>query len=116
MKLAINGFVVTIQNTIFGKNDKGLQGEIYYILAQNSEATYSHVYCQFPEGEPIIYAECLTSLIVTIAQCYREGGYYIFVNEETGKQTIEKDLDKIEFIFEKFNLDRIDNWRKIWKN
>jgi hypothetical protein len=95
---------------------KGSQGEIYYILAQDSEETYSHVYRQFPEEEPIIYAECLTSLIVTIAQSYREGGYYLSVNEETGKRKIEKDLDKIEFIFEKFNPDQIDNWRKIWKS
>jgi hypothetical protein len=73
----------------------------------------SPVYCQFPDEEPVIYAECVTSLIVTIAQCYQEGAYYIAIDEETGERSIEQDLDKIEPIFEKFNPDQIDNWRKI---
>jgi hypothetical protein len=94
---------------------KGTRDEIYYVLADDPEPTYSHVYCQFPDAEPVIYAECVTSLIVTIAQCYQEGAYYIAINEETGERSIEQDLDKIEPIFEKFNPDQIDNWRKIWK-
>jgi hypothetical protein len=94
---------------------RGNRDEIYYVLADDPEPTYSHVYCQFPNEEPVIYAECVTSLIVTIAQCYQEGAYYIAIDEETGERTIEQDLDKIEPIFEKFNPDRIDTWRKIWK-
>jgi hypothetical protein len=94
---------------------KGNRDEIYYVLADDPEPTYSHVYCIFPDKEPVIYAECITSLIVTIAQCYQEGAYYIAIDEETGDRTIEQDLDKIEPIFEKFNPDQIDNWRKIWK-
>ncbi len=95
---------------------KGTRDEIYYVLAADPEPTYSHVYCQFPGEEPVIYAECVTSLIVTIAQCYQEGAYYIAIDEETGDRSIEQDLDKIEPIFEKFNPDQIDNWRKIWKS
>jgi hypothetical protein len=76
----------------------------------------SHVYCQFPNEETVIYAECVTSLIVTLAQCYQEGAYYIATNEETGERSIEQNLDAIEPIFEKFNPDQIDNWRKIWKS
>jgi hypothetical protein len=95
---------------------KGNRDEIYYVLADDPEPTYSHVYCQFPDEEPIVYAECVTSLIVTISQCYQEGAYYIAINEETGGRSIEQDLDKIEPIFEKFNPDQIDNWRKIWKS
>jgi hypothetical protein len=95
---------------------KGNRDEIYYVLADDPEPTYSHVYCIFPGEEPIVYAECVTSLIVTIAQCYQEGAYYIAINEETGERTIEQDLDKIEPIFEKFNPDQIDTWRKIWKS
>jgi hypothetical protein len=53
---------------------------------------------------------------VTIAQCYQEGAYYIAIDEETGDRSIQQDLDKIEPIFEKFNPDQIDNWRKIWKS
>jgi hypothetical protein len=95
---------------------KGTRDEIYYVLADDPEPTYCHVYCQFPDAEPVIYAECVTSLIVTIAQCYQEGAYYIAIDEETGDRSIEQDLDKIEPIFEKFNPDQIDNWRKIWKS
>lgn len=94
---------------------KGTRNEIYYILANDSEQTYSHVYCIFPSGESMIYAECITSLIVTIAQCYRERAYYISINEESGTRNIRQDLDKIEPIFEKFNPAQIDNWRKIWR-
>jgi hypothetical protein len=93
----------------------GDRQEIYYVLCDNEERMISHVYCQFPGEEPVIYAECVTSLIVTIAQCYQEGAYYIAIDEETGERTIEQDLDKIEPIFEKFNPDQIDTWRKIWK-
>jgi hypothetical protein len=94
----------------------GDRQEIYYVLCDNEERMISPVYCQFPNEEPVIYAECVTSLIVTIAQCYQEGAYYIAIDEETGARSIEQDLDKIEPIFEKFNPDRIDNWRKIWKS
>lgn len=94
----------------------GDRQEVYYVLCDNQERLISHVYCQFPDAEPIVYAECVTSLIVTIAQCYQEGAYYIAIDEETGERTIQQDLDKIEPIFEKFNPDQIDNWRKIWKS
>ncbi|MGL5077542.1 MAG: hypothetical protein ACRDBG_17180, partial [Waterburya sp.] len=96
---------------------KGSQGEIYYVIASKLETTYSHVYCQFPhQKEAIIYAECVTSLIVTIAQCYQEGAYYTCINEKSEKSEIKRDLNKEELIFDKFNPDRIDNWRKIWRN
>jgi hypothetical protein len=95
---------------------QGDKGEIYYILADDPQPTYSHIYCVFPGQEPMVYAECVSSLIMTISQCYQEGAYYINVDEETGERTIEQDLDKIEPIFEKFNPDQIDNWRKIWKS
>jgi hypothetical protein len=94
----------------------GDRQEIYYVLCDNEERLISHVYCQFPGEEPVIYAECVTSLIVTLAQCYQEGAYYIAIDEETGERSIEQDLDKIEPIFEKFNPDQIDNWRKMWKS
>ncbi|WP_146138266.1 hypothetical protein [Chamaesiphon polymorphus] len=94
----------------------GDRQEIYYVLCDNEERMISPVYCQFPGKEPVIYAECVTSLIVTIAQCYQEGAYYIAIDEETGKRSIEQDLDKIEPIFEKFNPDQIDTWRSLWKS
>lgn len=94
----------------------GDRQEIYYVLCDNEERLVSHVYCQFPNEEPAIYAECVTSLIITIAQCYQEGAYYIAIDEETGERSVQQDLDKIEPIFEKFNPDQIDTWRKIWKS
>jgi hypothetical protein len=95
---------------------RGDKGEIYYVLADDPQTTYSHVYRIFPGEEPMVYAECVTSLIVTIAQCYQEGAYYIAIDEETGERSIEQDLDKIEPTFEKFNPDQIETWRKIWKS
>jgi hypothetical protein len=111
-----------IKNTISGLDNHTIQlfhgdrQEIYYVLCDNEERMISPVYCQFPDEEPVIYAECVTSLIVTIAQCYQEGAYYIAIDEETGERSIQQDLDKIEPIFEKFNPAQIDNWRKIWKS
>jgi hypothetical protein len=95
---------------------QGDRDKIYYILADNINRDYSHVYCVFPGGEPMVYAECVTSLIVTIAQCYQEGCYYIETDRETGIREIKQDLDRIEAIFDKFNPDQIDVWRKIWKS
>jgi hypothetical protein len=95
---------------------KGDRGKIYYILADNSNQTYSHVYCIFPDGEPMVYAECITSLIVTITQCYQEGCYYIETDRETGIREIKQDLDRIEPIFDKFNPNQIDVWQKVWKS
>jgi hypothetical protein len=95
---------------------RGDRQEIYYVLCDNIQRPYSHVYCQFPNAEPFVYAECIGSLMVTIAQCYRDGGYYIAINEQSGEKEIKQDLAKIEPIFEKFNPEQIDNWRKIWKS
>ena len=64
----------------------------------------------------MVYAECITSLIVTIAQCYQEGCYYVETDRETGIREIKQDLDRVEPIFDKFNPGQIDVWRKIWKS
>lgn len=121
-KLYFHPFSQSIQSRKTESNDytlllfHGDRQEVYYVLCNNEERMISPVYCQFSGEEPVIYAECVTSLIVTIAQCYQEGAYYIAINEETGERSIEQDLDKIEPIFEKFNPDQIDTWRKIWKS
>ena len=93
----------------------GDRQEIYYVLCDNIKRPFSPVYCQFPNEEPIVYAECISSWMATISQCYRDGGYYVTINERSGEKEIKQDLDKIEPIFEKFNPEQIDNWRKIWK-
>jgi hypothetical protein len=93
----------------------GDRQEKYYIVCDNTHRSISPVYYQAANEEPIVYAECISSLITTIAQCYRDGGYYIAIDEQSGEKQIKQDLDKIEPIFEKFNPDQIDNWRQIWK-
>jgi hypothetical protein len=90
-------------------------GEIYYAICPDTPETFSPIYCKVPEKEPVVYAECLTSWIVAVAQCYQEGAYYIAIDPESGERKIEQDLDKVEPIFEKFNPNQIDAWRSIWK-
>ena len=94
----------------------GNRQELYYVICDNGHKQFSPVYCQVQNEEPIVYAECLINWIAAIEQCYRDGGYYVAIDEETGEKLIEQNLDKIEPIFEKFNPDQIDNWRKIWKS
>jgi hypothetical protein len=94
----------------------GNRQEIYYVLCDNIQRSVSPVYCQFPNEEPIVYAECISSWMATISQCYRDGGYYVSIDELSGEKEIKQDLDNIEPIFEKFNPEQIDNWRKIWKS
>jgi hypothetical protein len=120
--LNVRSLQESIQKSIQGLNGypvkifDGDRQEIYYVLCDNIQRPYSYVYCQFPNLEPIVYAECISSLMATIAQCYRDGAYYVVKNEQTGEKDILQDLDKIEPIFEKFNPEQIDNWRKIWKS
>jgi hypothetical protein len=90
---------------------RGDRGEFYYVRCDHIQRPISQVYYVFPGSEPMVYAECVTSLLMTIAECYREGAYY-----KEDSREILSDLDKIESIFEKFNPDQIDNWRKIWKS
>jgi hypothetical protein len=94
----------------------GCRGEIYYAICPEAKETFSEIYCKFPEQEPMVYAECLTSLILATAQCYQEGAYYLTYDNDSGQKKIAQDLDRVEKIFEKFNPDQIDNWRSIWKN
>jgi hypothetical protein len=93
----------------------GDRQEIYYVLCDNIQRPYSHVYCQLPNAEPFVYAECISSLMATIAQCYRDGGYYVDIDEQSGQKEIKQNLEKIEPIFEKFNPEQIDNWRRMWR-
>lgn len=90
---------------------KGERNELYYVRCDHIQMPTAQVYCIFPGGEPMVYAECVTSLIMTIAECYREGAYYTEDSRE-----IQSDLDKIELIFEKFNPEQIENWRKVWRS
>jgi hypothetical protein len=120
--LHFHPFTEFSQNLISGLSNypvlklfSGNRDEIYYAICSDKKETFSKIYCKLPDKEPVVYAECLTSWIVSIAQCYQEGAYYITVDLESGERKIEQDLDKVEPIFEKFNPNQIDAWRSVWK-
>lgn len=121
--LKFHPFTESSQNLISGLSNyptlklfSGKRDEIYYAICSDTQETFSTIYCKLPGKEPVVYAECLTSLIVAIAQCYQEGAYYIAIDPVSGERKIEQDLDKVEPIFEKFNPNQIDAWRSIWRN
>ena len=92
---------------------KGDRQEIYFITVSNRKTDSARVYCQFPGMEAILYSECITSLIVTIAQCYQEDAYEVTIDPVSGRQDISVNLSTIELIFDKFNPDTIHSWRTI---
>jgi hypothetical protein len=92
---------------------KGDRQEIYFITVSNKRTDSARVYCQFPGMEAILYSECITSLIVAIAQCYQDDAYEATIDPVSGKQDISANLSTIELIFDKFNPDTIDSWRAI---
>jgi hypothetical protein len=92
---------------------KGDRQEIYFITVSNRKTDSARVYCQFPGMEAILYSECITSLIVAIAQCYQDDAYEATINPVSGKQDISANLSTVELIFDKFNPDTIDSWRAI---
>lgn len=77
--------------------------ECYYVLCDKEQTDFSPVWCRFIGEAPIIYASSLTNLILTIAECYETGGYYVAFDEESGYWELEQDLEKIELIFHKYN-------------
>jgi hypothetical protein len=91
----------------------GEVGEIYYVQCSDGTGDISKVYCQIPGMELDNYAECFTSWMMSIAQCYQDDVYSVVVDKFSGNTTIEKDLCKMESIFEKFNPDQITVWKKL---
>jgi hypothetical protein len=94
----------------------GVCKEVYLIECNKQEADISPVWVRFIGGEPKIYASSLSSLMLTIAECYETGAYYTVFHEEYGEWEIEEDLEKVEVIFEKYNPLQINTWRSLYKN
>ena len=67
------------------------------------------------KSEPQICASSLTSLLLTILECYQTGAYDIGMDEDTGITYIKQDTSKLEKIFRKFNPDYLDVWQEIWE-
>lgn len=94
------------------------QNEIYYVLCPPLKKGINPVWCQFPEFKGEIYASSLTSLMLTSAECYETGAYYVedcYV-KIGARAYLAEDRDKVELIFEKYNPQYIDTWRSIWKD
>jgi hypothetical protein len=100
---------------------RGFCKEVYLVKCSKAYMETSSIFIQFTGGNLIEYAESLTSLILTIAECYEENAYYpkfdLFDEDfRIGEWIIEENLNKVEFIFEKYNPNHIKTWREIWKN
>lgn len=91
--------------------------DFYYVVCDELEKNSSPILCVFVGQEPRMYAANLTSLILTIAECYETGAYYVvYFDEESGYFDLGQDLEKIEKIFQKYNPEQINTWRCIWKD
>jgi hypothetical protein len=95
---------------------RGYCKEIYHVVCGKQNSISSPVWFKFQDGETVQYTSSLTNLMLTVAECYETGAYYNVFHEEYGEWEIESDLERVELIFEKYNPDQIDTWRKIWRN
>ena len=95
---------------LFYGNDK----EVYYFVGTPEGKDYSEVWYMKDNSPPKICGINVTSLILSIAECYETGAYYVVRNEETGESSLAQDRSKVEAIFRKFNPDYIDVWQEIW--
>lgn len=93
---------------------RGYGKEIYHFVCKQETSPISPVWVK-PQGEAAIkYANSLTDLLLTTAECYEIGAYYEVFYEEYGGWEIESDLDKVESIFNKYNPEYIDVWRSLF--
>lgn len=105
-KLNQNNHVLTIMH--------GCGKDVYYVLCNREETEYSPVWYASMGLKPLPFASSLTNLMLTVAECYKEGAYYAQLDREFGYLRIEQDLKKVEKIFQKYNPKQIDSWREIW--
>lgn len=118
---------VAVQNTCYADWMKGnvipssrnilplFQGDgkdFYYVVCDVAERN-SPVWCVFVGGYPLICAASLTSLILTFWECYETGAYYIELDEE-GYPYVERDFNKFQNIFQKYNPEQMDSCEVLW--
>ncbi len=91
--------------------------DVYYVICDKQKKDFSPVWSAWAAHgcDASIYASSLTNLILTVAECYREGSYYTQFDEE-GDLEIGTNLETFEKIFQKYNPKQIDAWREIWKD
>lgn len=97
----------------------GRAKELYYIFGykekfSQKEKEFSEIWYVSENSEPKICASSLTSLLITIIECYQTGAYYSVIDEKTGTTYLKQDKSKLENIFRKFNPDYLDVWKDIW--
>ena len=95
---------------LFYNNNK----EVYYVVCYPEEKDYSEIWYMKENSQPKICGINVTSLMLSIAECYETGAYYIAINEETGESFLEQDRSKVETIFRKFNPGYLEVWQIIW--
>ena len=95
---------------LFYGNDK----EIYYVVCTPKRKANLEVWYMKDNSPPKICGINVASLMLSIAECYETGAYYVVRNEETGESSLEQDRSKVETIFRKFNPDYLDVWQEIW--
>ncbi|AFY56651.1 hypothetical protein Riv7116_4220 [Rivularia sp. PCC 7116] len=96
----------------------GIHKELYYFFGYEEEFSqeekeFSEIWYVSEKSEPQICASSLTSLLLTIIECYQTGAYYPVINEQTGTTYLLQDKSKLENIFRKFNPDYLDVWQEI---
>lgn len=101
-----NNYVFTI---FYGSNQS-----FYYVLCNQKEKDYLPIWYVSKYSQPQICAVNLTSLLLSIAECYQKGAYYVTKNEKTGIYYIEQNRTQVANIFQKFNPDYIHVWENIW--
>ena len=88
--------------------------EVYYVVCYPEEKKFSEVWYVKENSQPKICGINVTSLVLSITECYETGAYYVVRNEETGESFLQQDRSKVEPIFRKFNPDYIEVWQDIW--
>lgn len=88
-------------------------GKDFYYVICDGRKNDSSVWCVFVGREPLEYAASLTSLMLTVWECYKTGAYYIDVDEE-GYSYVEEDFEKLEKVFQKYNPEQMNTWRYFW--
>lgn len=97
----------------------GVKNDLYYVFGYQEkfgqkEKEFSEIWYVSENSEPKICASSLTSLLITIIECYQAGAYYSVIDEKTGISYLKQDKSKLENIFRKFNPDYLDVWKEIW--
>ncbi len=86
----------------------GFGKETYYVVCEEEEKDSSPVWVRFIADVPLMFSKSLTLWILTIAEGYETGGYYV---DKDGY--FDVDYDKMKKIFYKYNPELSETWKYI---